>query len=348
MLFTVGIDSFFWQSYTSITPFKTPIIGEYGITWPEFAAFHFNVLQGKSVEWGATPWHYYITSAIPKLLGNPLSIMILIPTALSVSPFSSIAVEMLVPIIGFVASFSQLAHKEWRFIMYIIPNLTLISAIGAHTIFARRGTHGLFAIATLLLIASVIATYISSAGMLFISSLNYPGGNAVDQLHSLLPHKTPVVVHLNVETCMTGASRFVQDAPIKPLIGRREQKGEFWVWSKQEDPKVLKDPMFWGGVDWAVSSAGQKPKLGSWSRVTGVLAFAGVKLYRPGDKVPSMKPLLGDQVGGVVDSVQDIVRGMSGGWTAGANFTEILTVYKKGTEEQVQTAIKKGPEEINW
>src|SRR5690606_5019449 len=98
LLFTVAIDTSFWESYTPITPFKTPIIGEYGITWPEFAAFHFNVLQGKSVEWGATPWHYYITSAIPKLLGNPLSIMILIPTALSVSPFSSMAVEMLVPI----------------------------------------------------------------------------------------------------------------------------------------------------------------------------------------------------------------------------------------------------------
>lgn len=37
-------------------------------TWPELEAGLFNVVQGKSVEWGIEPWSFYVTSALPGLL----------------------------------------------------------------------------------------------------------------------------------------------------------------------------------------------------------------------------------------------------------------------------------------
>ncbi|CAJ0897142.1 4900_t:CDS:2, partial [Entrophospora sp. SA101] len=58
---TLIIDSYFWQTFM----------------WPEFFAFHFNVILGKSVDWGVSPFHIYFTSFLPRLLllSLPLSIL---------------------------------------------------------------------------------------------------------------------------------------------------------------------------------------------------------------------------------------------------------------------------------
>ena len=48
---TVPIDSFFWQK----------------LVWPEFNAFVFNVIEGKSEEWGVSPFYEYFALALPKL-----------------------------------------------------------------------------------------------------------------------------------------------------------------------------------------------------------------------------------------------------------------------------------------
>jgi alpha-1,6-mannosyltransferase len=52
LLLSVPIDSYFWQR---------PM-------WPELAGFYYNAVQGKSSDWGVSPWHYYFTSALPRLL----------------------------------------------------------------------------------------------------------------------------------------------------------------------------------------------------------------------------------------------------------------------------------------
>ena len=128
---TLTVDTFFWQSRTDATPFKTPFLEQWGLAWPELAAFHFNALQGKSSEWGTEPWHYYFTNALPRLLMNPFAVAGLIPFALGAHGIREGVAEMIMPLIGFVAGYSALPHKEWRFVIYVIPPLTLCAALGA-------------------------------------------------------------------------------------------------------------------------------------------------------------------------------------------------------------------------
>ena len=128
------IDSYFWQ-----TPWM----------WPEGSVFYFNAILGKSVEWGVrisliyqhdhhrrtlmiiflsvnqvSPFHTYFTVFIPKLLvaSLPLSIF-----ALIVDERTRMYIA---PIIIFVAGFSLLGHKEWRFIVYVVPVFNLCAAVG--------------------------------------------------------------------------------------------------------------------------------------------------------------------------------------------------------------------------
>ncbi|KAJ7840516.1 GPI mannosyltransferase, partial [Mycena olivaceomarginata] len=55
--FTVSVDSYFWgQPYL----------------WPEWHSIYFNVVEGKSADWGTSPAHAYLTSHLPKLLLSAL------------------------------------------------------------------------------------------------------------------------------------------------------------------------------------------------------------------------------------------------------------------------------------
>ncbi|CAG8476707.1 7760_t:CDS:2, partial [Paraglomus occultum] len=201
------IDSYFWQR-----PWM----------WPEGSVFYFNAILGKSVEWGVSPFHTYFTVFIPKLLvaSLPLSIFALIVderTRLYISP-----------IIIFVAGFSLLGHKEWRFIVYVVPVFNLCAAIGWSWI--EQKASKLYRIVRYIIIVALIMSFISSTGILIISSYNYPGGAALLKLHNIeknyiretdpyLPRSARV--HLDVYTAMTGASRF----------------GELrkdWIYSKEE------------------------------------------------------------------------------------------------------------------
>ena len=98
--------------------------------WPELYGFYFNVILNKSHEWGVSPWHWYLTSALPKSITCSIPFIIiglfyqrrghLIDTNL---------IQILTPAFIYVALFSFLPHKELRFIM---PSLTLINIGGAY------------------------------------------------------------------------------------------------------------------------------------------------------------------------------------------------------------------------
>jgi len=126
---SVLVDSFFWQR----------------MLWPELAVLLFNTVDNRSSEWGTSPWHWYLTSALPRAL---LSGSLFVPLALVRTPFSfsfsessspssssssrlgvdGRVVFVATPALVFVFLYSFLPHKELRF---LFPVLSLFNACGA-------------------------------------------------------------------------------------------------------------------------------------------------------------------------------------------------------------------------
>lgn len=273
LLTTVSIDSYFWQSF--------PL-------WPEWVAFYYNTIQGHSSEWGVSPWYFYFTNALPRLMLNPLTYSLCIPLAVLNGTSRRRSLDLLVPTLSFVALFSFLPHKEWRFIIYIIPALTAVSAAGASWIWIRRGKSLVYAVLSLTLVLSVLASFAASTALLAISSLNYPGGQALSYLHNNLntsrfdhPH-----VYFDNLACQTGVTRFIEnhEGPqtiVDVLEAQDLAAKRTWTYDKTEDPEVLHDPLFWAKFHYVLAERTEKI-IGTWEPVHVVYGFGGVKVLRPG------------------------------------------------------------------
>jgi alpha-1,6-mannosyltransferase len=130
--------------------------------------------------------------------------------------------------------------------------------------------------------------------MLFISSLNYPGGEAISRLHTHLdktPWTTPLTgnetikVHMDVLSCMTGVNRF-QELPWRGVIVKElpivNDRPVQMVYDKTEDPKELLKPEFWAQFDYLLMEDPTKA-IGAWEVVQTIYAYAGIEFLRPGD-----------------------------------------------------------------
>jgi alpha-1,6-mannosyltransferase len=206
---SVPIDSYFWQR---------PL-------WPELCGFYYNVVRGSASHWGVSPWHYYFTSALPRLLVNPLTYAFLIPHSLSHPSLRRRATRLALPSLLFIAIYSLQPHKETRFIFYAVPPLTAAAALSANYVFTRRGKSALSLLLAAALCLSVLASFLASSAMLALSALNYPGGEALGYLRSVVISSPihgpsspagnegvgvvmPVHVHADVLACMTGVTLF--------------------------------------------------------------------------------------------------------------------------------------------
>lgn len=213
-------------------------------SFPELEALLFNVRDGHASNWGVEPWNYYLLS-IPKLLLNPLAIPLTLATIILTRYTSLSTIEtlrklryiLLAPII-YLTGFSFLPHKEWRFIIYIIPLLTTASSISAAYIHHHRTKSFLHRVLHLILIFSVPATFVASFSMTIISSTNYPGALALDHLHAT-SNLTCAKVHLDVPTRMTGATL--------PLCTRAN-----WTYVKCENETMLQSKDYWRDIDFAI------------------------------------------------------------------------------------------------
>ncbi|CAK4023763.1 glycosyltransferase family 22 [Lecanosticta acicola] len=249
---TVSIDSLFWQQF--------PL-------WPEWVGFYYNTILGKSSEWGTSPFHFYFLNALPRLLLNPMTYLVCIPMALNIQT----SVDILLPHVAFIALYSLLPHKEWRFIIYTIPVFTAVAAGGAGWIWTRRQKSKRYSLLSVGLVISTLASFAVSLGLLYISSLNYPGGEALRRLHDIAPsdQRVPVRVFLDNLACQTGVTRFQQIDPD-------------WEYDKTEDQEKLLDPMFWQQFDYVLAEHPERV-IGSWRPVEEIKSFAGVSV-RPGDE----------------------------------------------------------------
>lgn len=263
LITTVTIDSYLWNRF--------PI-------WPEWSSFYYNTILGKSSDWGVSPWHFYFTSALSRLLLNPLTYLVLIPLAVAQPATRSRSMAILVPCLGFVALYSLLPHKEWRFIIYIIPALTAVSAIGASWIWTRRTKSIIYRFLNVLLISSIAASFIASAAFSLISSLNYPGGEAIIRLrHLTFSEPGSQVVYVDNLACQTGVTRFLESRSTLSNNGRQK-----WIFDKTENTTSLLKPEFWDKFDYAIVENVERT-IGKWEVIDTINSFAGVSVVEPGD-----------------------------------------------------------------
>jgi alpha-1,6-mannosyltransferase len=306
LLCTVPLDSFFWQSF--------PL-------WPEWTAFYYNTVQGRSADWGVSPWHYYFLNALPRLILNPATYLICIPVALLNMATRKRSLDLLIPLLSFVALYSLLPHKEWRFILYVIPGLTGIAAAGASWIWTRRGKSVIYAALSMVLVGSVLGSFAASTAVLGISSLNYPGGEALQILHHGIrhPQKPKSNVFIDNLACQTGVTRFLEGhrgahTVLNELEAQDALPIRTWTYDKTEDPEALLDPMFWVDFDYVLAERPEKI-IGSWEVVHVVYAFGGFKLLKPGETS-----------GSPVEPVYDASRkvNVTGDWTP-----EVATAWRR-------------------
>ncbi|KAL4792542.1 Alg9-like mannosyltransferase family-domain-containing protein [Aspergillus venezuelensis] len=331
---TLPVDSFFWQRF--------PL-------WPELAALKFNVVDGQSSAWGVSPWHYYFSNALPRLLLNPLTYLVGIPVALFQPATRPLAKSLLVPSLAYIALYSAQPHKEWRFIVYAIPPLGAAAALGASYIWTRYTKSVIYRLLSLGLIVSTLASFLLSSFILLpASSANYPGAHALNALHAHVhnaaPKNTPisVSVHLGNLACQTGVTRFLQqDSP-----SSSSSPSVSWSYDKTPPPRLPGseevNPAFWSRFDYVVlepseaeallSLSGQPNEYAhsrkyAWHLVDAVSGFAGVRVIRPGEEangeveegiikwvVGEEGKVMGVDVLGFWRSGRDLARKATRGW----------------------------------
>ncbi|KAI5207857.1 hypothetical protein E4T39_01800 [Aureobasidium subglaciale] len=263
---TVSVDSYFWQRF--------PL-------WPEWIGFVYNTVQGKSSDWGVSPWHYYFVNAFPRLLLNPITWLFCIPLALVNRATRKTSLDIMIPLLAFVAIYSVLPHKEWRFIIYIIPGLTGVAAAGASWIWTRRSKTLLYRFLSLALVGSTILSFTTSLGLLYISSLNYPGGEALTRLHEVVSsgHDGQTWVYMDNLACQTGVTRFLE-----------KNAASAFKYDKTEDETTLLDPAFWQKFNYVLT---EDPKriIGSWEIVDTIYGYSGVGIGNLAEKEDSVPAL---------------------------------------------------------
>ncbi|KAI2615608.1 glycosyltransferase family 22 protein [Hypoxylon sp. NC1633] len=328
LLLTIPIDSYFWQK---------PL-------WPELWGFYYNAILGSSSEWGVSPWHYYFTSAIPKILTNPLSTAVLVPYALWNAGTRKQAGPLVIPSLLFVAIYSIQPHKEARFIFYVAPPLTAAAALSANYIFMRRNKTVIFSLASVAILGSLLISFAISTTMLVVSSLNYPGGEALSELCDLVkssssPDLQTVMVHTDVLSCMTGVTLFGQH-PYPPNDLRPASEIAFH-YDKTEDEGTLRSPEFWGKFDYVLAEDPRKV-MGPWEIVGVVEGFAGIELVKPGTASKGDIESGQDRVfgrGSLVRRVKDSVRGLTGGWWIGPRMEPRIHMLRRLREGEARRAV---------
>ncbi|ROV91330.1 hypothetical protein VSDG_07745 [Cytospora chrysosperma] len=343
LVISVPIDSYFWQK---------PI-------WPELWGFYFNVFQGSASNWGTSPWYWYFTSALPKLVSPPLGLA-LVYAALWSPTYERIKRRLVIPNLLFVAIYSLQPHKEARFIFYVVPPLTAAAALGVASIIkeipGRLGTdegsrRAMRNVLSLVFSAGVLLTALGSAGILLVSSLNYPGGEALAALREMIAHDqstvstSVVTVHADVLSCMTGVTLFgvaqgsafpthhqlVKDPEVVVSGHGEEKPAVSLVLDKTEDEAVLSDPNFWTRFDYLLMEDQSAVKGGQWSTMAVVEGFVGPEILRPGYAHVEEEPRGVRRVGTAahLDSLRDWVLELTSGWWVGPKTAPRIRIMKR-------------------
>jgi len=187
---------------------------------------------------------------------------------------------------GFVALYSNLAHKELRFLFPALPLLNLSAAAALARIRDAR-SHGIRDIITFLVTFAAISAGIASVLLAVIASRhNYPGGSA---LHSLTYHVGAedarralasgqvLNVHIDVLPAMTGVSRF-------------GEAGKPWNYSKQEG--LSPTQITAAGFHYLLNA---EPEFKGFEQIAAIQGFTGIKIASKSPRL-MLKRLLNGQL----------------------------------------------------
>ncbi|KAG9126543.1 dolichyl-P-Man:Man(7)GlcNAc(2)-PP-dolichol alpha-1,6-mannosyltransferase [Ceratobasidium sp. 392] len=231
---TVLVDSYLWNRW------NPPL-------WPELSGILFNVYEGKSAEWGTSPYHAYLTHHLPKLLlaSLPLAIFACVPGL----PFEQTTAGkrldrtvrgLLAPYVVFVLLISGLGHKEWRFVVYVVPMVNVAAAVGASRLISFSHKH-LRILGRLALAGLIICNILITAFLTIVSRANYPGGAALALLNTQHQHhaNATISVHIDNLAAQTGASLFTQEHS-PPFWTQHQDQSTQWTYSKDPSPSTFK------------------------------------------------------------------------------------------------------------
>ncbi|KEP54634.1 ALG12-alpha-1,6-mannosyltransferase-like protein [Rhizoctonia solani 123E] len=262
---TIFIDSYFWNTW------NPPL-------WPELSGILFNVYEGKSSEWGTSPWHAYLTHHLPKLLlgSTPLALFACLPSKIEYKENkpSNPAWELLTPYIIFTLLISGLGHKEWRFVVYVVPMINVVAAVGANRLL-HLPTGPLRMLGRLTVLGLVGCNIAATVLLTAISRANYPGGEALALVNSLSGANQQTSVWIDNLAAQTGASLFTQ-AHSPPYFNLPSSSASADAWTYSKDPNPASYDAFTYLV---VEDPGAHP-IEKWDVVGSVDAFERVDIKR--------------------------------------------------------------------
>ncbi|CEF70589.1 Dol-P-Man:Man(7)GlcNAc(2)-PP-Dol alpha-1,6-mannosyltransferase [Strongyloides ratti] len=189
LLITIPLDSLFWKR----------------LIYPEGEVIIFNIFENKSHLYGTSPFYWYFLSALPRALQTSY---ILVPLGIF---YEKRLYHLFFSAITFITLYSFLPHKELRFIIYTIPLFNLIGAnfmarswINKEKSISKRFfSYGL--------LCHLILNSILTFCMIYISSRNYAGGDAINHLQYLqrFDRNKHIKIHIDEFAAQTGISKFL-------------------------------------------------------------------------------------------------------------------------------------------
>lgn len=179
--------------------------------------------------------------------------------------------------------------------------------------------------------------------MLLLSSLNYPGGDAISQLYAITANITSspseLFVHADVLTCMTGLTLFGQN-----LYGSiPTSSSPVLIFDKTEVDEELLRPEFWSQFDYVLM---EDPSLvlGTWDTIGRVHSYDGIEILRPGQAAVSAESsaeqgtnanVLGQ--GATIAAVRDTVRKYTRGWWIGPRMSPRIHIMKQVRNDDTES-----------
>lgn len=273
---SMSIDSYFW--------------GDWGI--PEVDAFIFNVVYGKSAQWGTESPLAYFT--------NYLRMLFLPPTVLVLNYIGYRAAPKNLKIVTLAGYFHILAmstqpHKEWRFIIYSVPPIIMLGSAGAAYLWENfkvrtMGNAALLALLPLSVAIGGVVSYI----FCYISTMNYPGVEALAMFNDyvMANNVTNSTVFITVPPCMTGVS----------LFGQLDFDKYGITYDRTEDSKSVQNK--WDSYDYMITHESldigksfgiEDPSASKWELIGKSKIFAGVNpapltdyIFKEGNNVFSL------------------------------------------------------------